>query len=64
MKKCDTAGQATDDDIIWSIRFTCWITKVTGPQSEYVIFLALHDNTDYVNTSVGLSALPVLLNFL
>ena len=30
MEKYDTAGQATDDNIIRRMRITCWITKATN----------------------------------
>jgi hypothetical protein len=29
--------QATDDNIIWSMLFACWITKATHTRSEFVI---------------------------
>jgi hypothetical protein len=32
--------QATDDNTIWRIRITCWITKATDTHSEYVILIA------------------------
>jgi len=34
------AGQATDDNIIRRMRFTCWMTEATDTRSEYVILLA------------------------
>ena len=37
VKKCCTAGQATDDNIIRRMRFACWITKATDTHSEYAI---------------------------
>ena len=40
MKKCGTARQATDDNIIRRMRFACWITKATDGHSEYVILIA------------------------
>jgi hypothetical protein len=46
-----TAGQTTDRNIIWRIRFTCWINKATSTHSEYVIPIAfpqqqwLHERT-------------------
>jgi hypothetical protein len=30
----------TDDNILRSMRFACWITKATDTRSEYVIFIA------------------------
>jgi hypothetical protein len=38
-KPC-TARQATEDNIIWRIRFACWITKATDTNSEYEILIA------------------------
>jgi hypothetical protein len=40
MEKCGRSTQATDDNIIWRMRFQCWITKATDTQSEYVTFSA------------------------
>ena len=40
MEKYGTARQATDDNIIRRMRFTCWITKATDTHPEYVIFIA------------------------
>jgi hypothetical protein len=40
LKKCGTAGQATEDNIIRRMRFACWITKATDTHSEYVIVIA------------------------
>jgi hypothetical protein len=34
------ARQATDDNIIWRMRFACWINKATDTYSEYVILIA------------------------
>jgi hypothetical protein len=35
-----TARQATDDNIIWRMRFACWVTKAIDTHSEYVILIA------------------------
>jgi hypothetical protein len=40
VKKCVTARQATDDNIIRRMGFACWIIKVTDTRSEYVIIIA------------------------
>jgi len=37
MGKYGRARQATDDNIIRIMRITCWITKTSDKQSEYVI---------------------------
>ena len=39
-EKYDRSRQATDDNIIGSMRVAFWITKATTTDSEYVIFLA------------------------
>jgi hypothetical protein len=41
VKKYGSAGQATHDNIIWRMRFACWITKATDTQSEYAILIVL-----------------------
>jgi hypothetical protein len=39
VEKYGTAGQATDYNIIWRLRFACWITKATDTHSEYVLLI-------------------------
>ena len=39
-EKYGTARQATDDNIVWRIRFACRINKSTDMHSEYVILVA------------------------
>jgi hypothetical protein len=41
VEKYGRAGQATDDNIIRSMRCACWINKATDTHSEYVILIAL-----------------------
>jgi len=36
VEKYNTAGQATDDNIIQCMRITYWIPKTTNKHSEYV----------------------------
>jgi hypothetical protein len=40
VKKYGTARQATDDNIIWRMRFACWINKAADTYSENVILIA------------------------
>jgi hypothetical protein len=40
VEKYGTAGKATDGNIIWPMRFACWITNATDTYSEYVIIIA------------------------
>jgi hypothetical protein len=39
VEKYCTAGQATDDNMIWRTLFACWITKATNMHWEYVVFI-------------------------
>ena len=41
MEKCCRAEQATDDNIIRSMHFACWIPKAADTYTEYVMFIAL-----------------------
>ena len=38
--KYSSAGQATDDNIIWRMRIACWVTTATDTHSEYLILVA------------------------
>jgi hypothetical protein len=40
VEKYDRGRQATDDNIIGSMRFACWMTKATDTHVEYVILIA------------------------
>ena len=40
MEKDGRARQVTDDNIIWSMRIACRVTKATDIHSEYVIHTA------------------------
>ena len=46
-----TARQAIDNNVVWRMRFACWITKATDKYSEYLIVIAvplqewLHEGT-------------------
>jgi hypothetical protein len=37
VEKHGRVGQVTDDNILWSMRFECWMDKATKTHSEYVI---------------------------
>jgi hypothetical protein len=39
-KKQGTARQATDHNIIWRMRFACWITEATDTHSSFLIHVA------------------------
>jgi len=40
-KKYGRTRHATDDSITWCMRIACWVTKVTGTYSQYVILIAI-----------------------
>jgi hypothetical protein len=40
VEKHGTARQTTADNIIWRMRFACWITKAADTHSEYVMLTA------------------------
>jgi hypothetical protein len=40
MEKYGRARQTTHDNMIWCMRFACWITKATDTHSQYVILTA------------------------
>jgi hypothetical protein len=42
IEKYGRARQAIDDNIIWLMRFACWITKAIVTHSEYVILNPLN----------------------
>ena len=41
MEKYGRPEQATDDNTIRCMHITCWMNKVTGTHSEYVVLIAL-----------------------
>jgi len=40
MEQKFTADQATDNNIIYHVHISCWISKATNTQPEYVILIA------------------------
>jgi hypothetical protein len=40
MEKYGRIRQATDDNITWSMRISCWITKAADIRSELLIHVA------------------------
>ena len=66
VEKCGRARQATDDNIIRSMRFACWINKATNKHSEYVIPIDFPPQQWLRERSVVLNVirtLPVLFRF-
>ena len=63
---CQTAGHATDGNIIRRKRITCWVTRATDIHSEYVILMAFPGQhlLRYCVSKLRYkySTLPVLLN--
>jgi len=43
VEKYGTSTRATDDNIIWRMRFAFWVTKATNTHSEYVILIAFYN---------------------
>jgi len=41
VEKYGTARKVTDENIIWCMHFTSWITKATDTHQEYVILFIL-----------------------
>jgi hypothetical protein len=56
VEKYGTARQATDDNIIRSMRFACWITKATNTHSKYLIRIAFPRQEWF---SKGASCIPL-----
>jgi hypothetical protein len=61
MEKFGRPSKSTDDNIIWSMRFACWITKTRDTHWEYVILIAFHVNNCYVKASQCYVIFPVSL---
>jgi len=49
VEKYGTARPATDDNIIWRIRFAFWATNATITHSEHEILTFFHGNNGYAN---------------
>jgi hypothetical protein len=47
-EKYGITGQATDDIIIWHMRFACWLNKSTDRLRIYNTYFAFHGNLGYV----------------
>jgi len=48
VEKYDRAGQTTDDNLIWRIRFACWMNNAADTHLEYALN-AFHGNSGFVN---------------
>jgi len=59
VQKYGKARQTTDDNIIRSRRFACWINKATDTHSECVIPMAFRSNNGFANVTL-IHILPVL----
>jgi hypothetical protein len=49
VEKYSRTGQATEENIIRRMRVTCWISKATNIDSEYVILTPFLSNNGYAN---------------
>ena len=58
VEKYGRARQDTYDNIIWCMRFACWITKATDTQSEYVMLVAFR-RQQWLDERVSMSRLHV-----
>jgi hypothetical protein len=58
VKKYCKARQTTDDNIIWSKRFACWINKATDTHTECVMPMAFPSNNGFANVTL-MHILPV-----
>jgi hypothetical protein len=64
VEKYCTARQATDDNIMWRMRFACCLTMATDTHSECVILLLFYGNNGYAEVSncYVIRMLPVLFS--
>ena len=49
VEKYCTAGQATEDNIIWRMRIACWITEATNTHWVSIILIVFHNNSGNAN---------------
>jgi hypothetical protein len=49
VEKYGTGRQATDNSIIWRMRFVSWLIKATDTHSEYVTLIAVLAYSGYEN---------------
>ena len=55
MEKYGTSRQATDDNIIWYMRFVCRKIKATDTHSEYVILTDLQREKIYFRKGLNIT---------
>jgi hypothetical protein len=48
VEKYGRAGQTTDDNLIWYMRFACWMNNATDTHLEYAL-TAFHGNSGFAN---------------
>jgi hypothetical protein len=41
VENCGKAGQANDDNIMWSVSIACWKTKATNTHSDIIIIIII-----------------------
>jgi hypothetical protein len=54
VKKYGIAGHATEGNIIWRMRFWCWISKATNTHLEYVILTVLYTAIKVTKTRLNI----------
>ena len=65
LKKCGIVGQATDDTLIWRMRFACWVVKTTDTHSKYLILITFPRQKMFRRrASVLLSYVHCLITFI
>jgi len=52
VEKFGAAGQATDGNIIWRMRFAFWISRTTDTHSKCVIIIAFSQQWDNENATI------------
>jgi hypothetical protein len=69
VEKYGRARQATDDNIIWRMRFACWITNATHTRSEDVMLIAfprqqwLHERASMLRYTSCIASLLFIILF-
>jgi len=58
VEKYNRGRQLSDDNIIWPIRSSCWVTKITNIYSEYVIFIVFPMATVVTRKRLNVTFIP------
>ena len=60
VEKYKTAGHVTEGNIIWRMRFSCWVNKATKTHSEYVILTVFPWQPMVARTRIDFPFVPTL----